>query len=125
MKRIIAGAVAAVVVVIGVVLFALPAWRSSSFHAALPAIPPAPPLPALTVPTSTIIVPIEVRLDGIARALNARVRRGDAERQANFARDLLRDDHVEYSWQRGDFALGAADGSLTLAAPLSGRLVAQ
>jgi hypothetical protein len=124
--RIVALAVSAVIALVAAAaLILLPAWRSSSFQAALPAIPPATPLPPLPSPSSTVIVPIEVRLDGIARHLNARLRRSGAEEEENFARDLLRDDRMAYSWTRGDLALSAQDGALVVAAPLTGRVTAE
>lgn len=85
---------------------------------ALPAASASPAAPPLVVPRSTIVVEVELPLAPLRQALEGKVPRRVAEERD---RDLGRAGRLEYTVDRGPFALRVDGGALFVEAALHGR----
>lgn len=86
--------------------------------AAPPASAPRAPLPPLSAPLSTLVVHAEVPLAGVTQALEAKVPRRVAEERD---RDIGVAGRLEYTVDRGPFAVHVDKDTLVVEAPLLGR----
>ncbi|GJD91598.1 hypothetical protein BHAOGJBA_5146 [Methylobacterium hispanicum] len=109
----------------GAALYALSAFRTTSFQSQLPQTPPATPLQFMEPRISTIVIPVRVRLSALTELMERKAERSGTGVENDFAGRVLRDDRITYAWRRSDFSVAPDRGSLKIAADLAGEARAE